>query len=45
MLALLVLALVTLPAWPYSKTWTFYPAGACSLIVIVLVLLVLVGQL
>jgi hypothetical protein len=26
MLALLVLTLVALPTWPYSRTWTYYPA-------------------
>jgi hypothetical protein len=45
MLALLTVALATLPTWPYSREWTFYPAGACSAIVVALVLLVIIGRL
>jgi hypothetical protein len=45
MLMLLLLALVTLPMWPYSTKWTYYPAGGCGLAVTVIVLLALGGRL
>jgi hypothetical protein len=45
MLLLLVLALATLPVWPYSAKWTYYPAGSCGLAVAVIVLMALGGRL
>jgi hypothetical protein len=45
MLLLLTLALVTLPTWPYSTKWTYYPAGSCALAVGVIVFLTLGGRL
>jgi len=45
MLLLLVIALATLPMWPYSTRWTYYPAGTCGLVVAVLVYLTLEGRL
>ena len=41
---LLFVAIGTLPAWPYSRQWTFYPTGACGGIVLVLVGLILTGR-
>jgi hypothetical protein len=41
---LLVLALVgSLPAWPYSRGWGYYPSGGVGLIVLILVILLLMG--
>jgi hypothetical protein len=45
MLLLLALALATLPMWPYSVKWTYYPAGSCALVVGVIVVLTLGGRL
>jgi uncharacterized protein DUF3309 len=45
MLLLLALALATLPMWPYSARWTYYPAGSCALAVTVIVYLTLEGRL
>ena len=39
MFVLLILALATLPMWPYSTNWTYFPAGGCGLAVTVIVLL------
>jgi hypothetical protein len=41
---LLLVAIGTLPAWPYSRRWTFYPTGACGGIVLCLVALILMGR-
>ena len=41
---LLLVALGTLPAWPYSRRWTFVPSGACGGVVLVLVGLILAGR-
>ena len=41
---LLLLALATLPAWPYSRQWGFYPTGTCGGIVLVIVAMILMGR-
>jgi hypothetical protein len=45
MLLLLAIALATLPMWPYSTRWTYYPAASCALAVAVIVYLTLEGRL
>jgi hypothetical protein len=41
---LLLVALGALPAWPYSRSWGYYPSGGIGLVVVVLVLLLLLGR-
>ncbi len=44
LLMVLVLALVgSLPAWPYSAGWGYYPSGGLGAIVVILLILALVG--
>jgi Protein of unknown function (DUF3309) len=46
LLVLLVLLLVgALPAWPYSRSWGYYPSGGLGLIVVILLVLLLTGRL
>jgi len=45
MMLLLVLTMVTLPMWPYSAKWTYFPAGGCGFAVMVIALLTLGGRL
>jgi uncharacterized protein DUF3309 len=45
MLLLLVLALATLPMWPYSTKWTYFPAVGCGLAVTLIAVLTLGGRL
>ena len=45
MFVLLFLALATLPMWPYSMKWTYYPACGCGLAVTLIALLTLGGRL
>ncbi|HEY2647102.1 MAG TPA: DUF3309 domain-containing protein [Candidatus Acidoferrales bacterium] len=41
----LVLALLgSLPAWPYSSGWGYYPSGGLGLILLVLIVLALVDR-
>ncbi len=44
MVLLLFAAIGTLPAWPYSRRWTFYPTGACGGVVLVLLAMILTGH-
>jgi len=42
---LVVLMLVaTLPAWPYSRGWGYYPSGGLGLVVLILLVLLLLGR-
>jgi hypothetical protein len=41
---LLVLALGSFPAWPYSRGWGYYPSGGMGLVVVILVILLLLGR-
>jgi hypothetical protein len=41
---LLVLALGSAPAWPYSRGWGYYPSGGLGIVVVILVILLLLGR-
>ena len=43
LIVLLVLAFGTVPAWPYSRGWGYYPSGTLGTILLVLIILVLLG--
>lgn len=44
LLIILILALVgSLPTWPYSTGWGYYPSGGLGAIVVILLILALVG--
>jgi hypothetical protein len=48
MLLLLILLIILLigatPAWPYSRSWGYYPNGALGTILLVFLVLLLLGQ-
>jgi len=45
LLILLILLVVgTLPTWPYSTGWGYYPAGGLGLILLVALILLLNGR-
>lgn len=44
LLIVLVLLLIgTVPAWPYSRGWGYYPAGGLGTVLVVILLLWLLG--
>jgi hypothetical protein len=44
LLVFLVLLLVgSLPAWPYSTGWGYYPSGGFGLLLVVLLILAVMG--
>lgn len=44
-LIILVLAILgSLPAWPYSTGWGYYPSGALGLLLIVLIVFALMDR-
>ena len=45
LLIILVLMLLgAAPAWPYSRSWGYYPSGGVGLLVLILVVLMLMGR-
>jgi len=45
LLIVLILFLVgSLPTWPHSKSWGYYPSGGLGLVVVILLILVLLGR-
>jgi hypothetical protein len=45
LLVLVILMLLgALPAWPYSRSWGYYPSGGLGLVVVVLLVLLLAGR-
>ena len=44
LLILIVLLIVGLPTWPYSRSWGYYPSGGMGLIIIILLILWLMGR-
>ena len=45
LLVLLVLVVLgSLPTWPYSRGWGYYPSGGLGLLLIIVLILVLLGR-
>jgi hypothetical protein len=45
LLIILILLLIgSLPTWPYSGGWGYYPSGGIGLLVLIIVLLLLFGR-
>jgi len=45
LLVILILMLVgSLPTWPHSRNWGYYPSGGLGLVVIILLILLLLGR-
>lgn len=44
LMILLVLFLIgSVPAWPYSREWGYYPSGLIGTILIILVIMMMLG--
>ena len=42
---LLILMLIgTVPTWPYSRGWGYYPSGLLSIVLVVVLIMVLFGR-
>jgi hypothetical protein len=42
---MIVLVIGSLPAWPYSRNWGYYPSGLVGLILMVLIVMAISGRL
>jgi Protein of unknown function (DUF3309) len=41
---LILLLIGSLPTWPYSSGWGYYPSGGVGLLVIIIIVLLLAGR-
>ncbi|TSK07449.1 MULTISPECIES: DUF3309 family protein [Geomonas] len=44
LIILILLLLGSLPTWPYSSGWGYYPSGGLGLILLILLILMLMGR-
>ena len=42
---LILMVAGTLPTWPHSRQWGYYPSGGLGLILLILIILLLTGRL
>jgi len=42
---LVLMVLGTLPTWPHSRQWGYYPSGGLGLVLLILFILLLMGRL
>jgi Protein of unknown function (DUF3309) len=45
LILLILLLLGSLPAWPYSAGWGYYPSGGLGLVLVILIILLVAGKL
>jgi hypothetical protein len=46
LMIVLVLALVgSVPTWPHSRSWGYYPSGGLGLVLVILLILFFLGRL
>jgi Ca2+/Na+ antiporter len=43
LIVLVLMALGSLPTWPHSRSWGYYPSGGLGLVLVVVLLFVLLG--
>jgi hypothetical protein len=44
LIVLILMLLGSLPTWPHSRSWGYYPSGGLGLLVAVLIVLLLLGR-
>jgi hypothetical protein len=44
LVVLILMLLGSLPTWPHSRSWGYYPSGGLSLVVVVVIVLLLMGR-
>ena len=44
LIVLIILVILSLPTWPYSRSWGYVPGGIIGLILIIVLILFLMGR-
>ncbi len=45
LIVLVLFLLGSIPTWPHSRSWGYYPSGGVGLILIIVIVLLLTGRL
>jgi hypothetical protein len=45
LIILILLLLGAVPAWPYNRSWGYYPSGGLGLLIVILIIIWLLGYL
>ncbi len=43
-IVLILLVIGSVPSWPYSSGWGYYPSGGLGLVLLIVLILVLIGR-
>ena len=41
---LILILLGSIPAWPHSRSWGYFPSGGLGLVLVILIILMLLGH-
>ncbi|HCS63499.1 MAG TPA: DUF3309 domain-containing protein [Cellvibrio sp.] len=44
LIALILMLIGAIPAWPHSRSWGYGPSGGLGLVVVILIILLLLGH-
>lgn len=44
LIVLILILLGAVPAWPYSRSWGYYPSGIVGILLVIIIVLLLMGQ-
>ena len=44
-IVVIVMLIGTVPRWPHSKGWGYYPSGGLGIVLVILIILLLMGRL
>jgi len=45
LIVLLIMVVTSMPTWPYSRGWGYFPSGGLGIVLLVLLVLMLSGRL
>ena len=44
LIVLIIAAIGSIPTWPHSRNWGYYPSGGIGIVVVILLILLLTGR-
>jgi len=44
LIVLIIAAIASVPTWPHSRKWGYYPSGGIGIVVAILLILLLMGR-
>ena len=44
LIVLILLLIGAIPAWPYSRSWGYFPSGGLGLVLLIIIILLVLGK-